>query len=202
MASVTLFTLAGYLSGSVLYSKLIARYLLRVDLATIGDGNPGMTNVARAGGTGYAALAFLLDSIKAAIPVGIAYYMLGIQDWRILPIAIAPGIGHAYPIFFQFKGGKAIAAMGGSWIGIAIFEVIVVGATLLVYWSLSVRESAWATMLMLVCTLIYLLLTNAPPIWVIFMLITIAFLAWTHRKNLSNSPGVKPWVQRVVMLWH
>jgi glycerol-3-phosphate acyltransferase PlsY len=161
-----------------------------------------MTNVARAGGAGWAAFAFLLDCCKAAVPVGLAYYIFGIQDWRVVPIALAPPIGHAYPIFFDFKGGKAIASIAGSWVGIAILEIIVVGAFLLLYWNASVRESAWVTMFMVISVIIYLLLTGAPLIWTLFALTSLGFLAWTHRHTLHNPPGVKPWVQQVAAIWH
>lgn len=203
MASLLLFTVVGYVSGSVLYAKLIARYFLHVDLATVADGNPGMTNVARAGGAGWAALAFVLDCSKAAVPVGIAHTLLGIHDWRILVIALAPAVGHAYPIFSNFRGGgKAIAAIAGSWVGIALAEVIVVGAVLLVYWNASIRESAWVTLFMVASVTVYLLLTGAPAVWVTFSLVSLGFLAWTHRHGLHNPPGVKPWVKRVAALWH
>jgi glycerol-3-phosphate acyltransferase PlsY len=202
MLSLLLLTVAGYLSGSVLYAKLIARYALKVDLATVGDGNPGMTNIARAGGAGWAALTFALDCSKAAVPVGIAYQLMGIQDWRILIIALAPPLGHVYPIFYKFKGGKAIAAISGSWIGIALAEVIIVGALLLIYWNSAIRESAWVTMFMVVSVAIYLSLTGAPPIWMTFIFISLGFLAWTHRHSLHNPPGVKPWVKQVAALWH
>ncbi len=192
----------GYLSGSVLYSKLIATHILNVDIATVGDGNPGVTNVGKAGGAKWALTAFVFDCLKAAIPVAIAYLWLGIRDWQIVPIAIAPAIGHAYPIFFGFKGGKAIAAVAGGWVGLALWEVITVGGLLLGFWYFSVKESAWATMLMVLSTGVYLLLTNAPPEWMGYWVASLIFLAWTHRRELPNPPGVQPWVHSVAQLWH
>lgn len=202
MLSVLLWVVIGYLSGSVLYSQLIATYILNVDIHTIGDGNPGTFNVGRAGGTGWAVTAFVLDVLKAAVPVGIAYWWLGINDWRIIPIAIAPAVGHAYPLFFGFRGGKAIAAVSGAWVGIAIWEMITVGGLLLAYWYFSVKESAWATIFMVLSIGVYLLLVRAPAVWFGFWVTNIIFLTWTHRHNLTNPPGVKPWVQDVATLWH
>lgn len=202
MIEMLLWVLVGYLSGSVLYSRLIATYVLKVDIYSVGDGNPGTFNVGRAGGVGWAVTAFVLDVLKAAVPVGIAHFAFGIVDWRIILIAIAPAIGHAYPIFFGFRGGKAIAAVSGAWVGIAIWQMITVGGLLLLFWYLSVKESAWATIFMVLSVGIYLLLVRAPVVWFGFWLTNIAFLSWTHRKDLVNPPGVKPWVQRVVGLWH
>ena len=106
MTTTLIWILIGYVSGSVMYSRLIAHYILDVDIYSVGDGNPGTFNVGRAGGAKWAIVAFILDTLKAAIPVAIPYLWLGIVDWRILPIAIAPAIGHAYPLFFGFRGAK------------------------------------------------------------------------------------------------
>ncbi len=202
MLSTLLFVVIGYLSGSVLYSRLIATHILRVDISTVGDGNPGTFNVGKAGGAGWATVAFLLDVLKAAIPVGIATLRFGINDWRAVPIAIAPAIGHAYPLFFGFKGGKGIAAVSGGWVGLALWWVMPIGGILLAFWYFSVNESAWATLLMTLSTGVYLLLTGAPPVWVGYLLVCLVYLTWTHRRDLANPPGVKPWVQQVAGLWH
>jgi acyl phosphate:glycerol-3-phosphate acyltransferase len=202
MISTFALILVGYLSGSVLYSKLITRYILNTDIATVGDGNPGMTNVIKAGGVRWGVTAFILDCLKAAIPVALAYLLLGIRDWRVVLVALAPAVGHAYPVWFGFNGGKAIAAIAGSWVGLALYEVITVGGLMLAFWYLSVRESAWATILMVLSIGLYLLLTDAPPEWLGYWVASLIFLTWTHRRGLSNPPGVQPWVHNVARLWH
>lgn len=197
MIDVLLWSLIGYLSGSILYSKLIATYVLKIDISQIGDGNPGTTNVAKVGGAKWAATAFFLDVLKGAVPVAIAHFALGMQDWRIIPIAIAPAVGHAYPIFFGFKGGKGIATVGGGWVGIATWEMITVGSLFLLFWYRTVRESAWVTVFMVLSTAAYIIVTGKPNYWIGFIFVNLAFLAWTHRHDLPNSPGVQPWVKNL-----
>lgn len=198
MLSLLIFVIAGYLSGSVLYSKLIAQHILKVDISTVGDGNPGMTNVAKIGGAKWAAVAFILDCSKAAVPVGIAYVIFGIQDWRIFPIGFAPALGHAYPIFNGFEGGgKAIAAVAGAWVGIAQAEMILVGAGLLTVWFFIVEESAWAAIFMVLSNFVYMAIMGKPLLWHAFMFATLIFFLWTHRHSLRNPPGLKPWITRL-----
>lgn len=202
MTTTLIWILIGYVSGSVMYSRLIAHYILDVDIYSVGDGNPGTFNVGRAGGAKWAIVAFILDVLKAAIPVAIPYLWLGIVDCRILPIAIAPAIGHAYPLFFGFRGGKGIAAIAGGWVGLAIWEIITIGGLLLAFWYFSVKESAWAVIFMGLSTGLYLVLTRVPVPWLGYWGIGMIFLLWTHREELVNPPGVQPWVERVAGLWH
>jgi len=202
LIALLLWVLIGYLSGSVLYSRLISEQVLQVDIRTVGDGNPGTANVGRVGGPRWAVVAFILDVLKAAVPVGIAYLWLGINDWRIVPIAIAPAIGHAYPLFFGFQGGKGIAAVAGGWVGLAIWEIITVGGILLGFWYFSVKESAWAVVFMSLSLGLYLLLTGVPGAWYGYYVAGFLFLLWTHRRELPNPPGIQPWVKRVAGLWH
>ena len=73
-----------------------------------------------AGSRGGFVLAMALDISKGALPVGLAYQQWGIQDWRIIPITLAPVAGHAFSPFLGGKGGKALATAFGVWIGLAI----------------------------------------------------------------------------------
>ena len=122
-AQALVWTLIGFFSGSLMFSYWIGRAALHRDIRDVGDGNPGMTNVLRSGGKGLAALAFVLDVLKAAIPVSIAYWAVGIQDVWLIPVALAPVVGHAYSPWLHFRGGKAVAASFGMWIALTIFVI-------------------------------------------------------------------------------
>lgn len=203
MTNTILLIILGYVSGSVLYSKLIAQYVLKVNIASVGDGNPGTTNVAKAGGAKWAVIAFILDCLKATIPTAIGLYIFQITNWQIVLIAIAPAVGHTYPLFTKFKGGKAIAAVSGSWIAFATWEVITIGGLLLLFWYLSVEESAWATIFMVLSVGVYLILRSAPALWLEYWVASLLWLIWTHRKNLATAyPGTNTWVKSLAALWH
>ena len=90
-------TLIGFLLGSIPFSVILGRVLLRKDIRQYGDGNPGGTNVARASGSKLlGALAIVIDMAKGALPVALAYYVFGIDGWGLTPVMLAPILGHAY----------------------------------------------------------------------------------------------------------
>ena len=89
--------LFAFLAGAFPFSLWVGRLFLGRDIRTVGDANPGATNVLRAGGKGAAALALLLDFLKGALPVGIAHFQLGFTGWWLVVIAVLPILGHNRP---------------------------------------------------------------------------------------------------------
>ena len=102
-----------YLSGSICSAILICRLLKLPDPRTEGSNNPGATNVYRIGGKFPAILVLLFDTLKGTIPVWGAYFM-GIEPLALGLIAVAACVGHIFPIFFGFKGGKGVATALGA----------------------------------------------------------------------------------------
>jgi glycerol-3-phosphate acyltransferase PlsY len=120
--SFALFVFLAFLAGSLPFSLWIGQLILGKDIRTVGDANPGATNVLRAGGKGSAALALLLDFFKGSIPVGIAHLWLHWSDWALIFVALAPVLGHAFSPVLGGRGGKAVAVTGGIWCGLTIWE--------------------------------------------------------------------------------
>lgn len=181
-------SLFGFFLGAIPFSIWIGRYIVGRDIRNYGDHNPGATNVLRAGGYAPFALALFLDISKGALPVGLAYYVLGIQNWQIVPIALAPPLGHAFSPFLKLQGGKAIATILGVWIGLTIWVIPLVGTILLVIWSLSVRPSGWAVLLTLVGILLFLLVWNPIPTFIAVLMGHSLLLIWKHREDLRHKP--------------
>ena len=102
-----------YLVGSVSSAVLISRLFRLPDPRKNGSGNPGATNVLRIGGRFPAVLVLLSDILKGTIPVYSAYFM-GIPPVALGLIAIAACLGHIYPLYFQFNGGKGVATAFGA----------------------------------------------------------------------------------------
>src|SRR5512142_62018 len=118
---------AAYLSGSVPYGLLLTRRLAGVDIRTIGSGNIGATNAARAGGRGLGLLVLALDVGKAVVPVVVARALLRgapAADAWLTAVACAAFAGHVYPVWLRFKGGKGVAT------GLGIFVVLAPWAAL------------------------------------------------------------------------
>ena len=122
------FTVAGLLSGSVMYSYLLPKIFRNVDVrAASPDGNPGGINAMRAVGIGMGLLCIALDVLKAYIPVRLSLAYLGTDGLWLVPVVSAPVVGHAFSPFLRFKGGKAISTFFGAVLALwPISKVIVI----------------------------------------------------------------------------
>jgi acyl phosphate:glycerol-3-phosphate acyltransferase len=114
-------TVAAYLLGSLSFAVLVSRVMGLNDPRTYGSKNPGATNVLRSGSKTAAILTLLLDALKGFIPVIAVRYFgpaLGLGDGTVALVALAAFLGHLYPVFFKFKGGKGVATAIGVVLGI------------------------------------------------------------------------------------
>lgn len=195
--TVVFWAILSYLIASIPFSVVIGRLFLGVDIRNYGDGNPGASNVKRAGGNSIlVALAVLLDGFKGLFPVGIPYWFWGWQGYEIVPIAIAAIAGHAFSIFLGFKGGKAVAITGGIWVGLIVFEGALVVALTLTYWYFVVNESEWAVVLMLFSLLAYVLYTRGLnlPLMLVWLgnFLLVVLKHWDGLKTLPSLRQPKP----------
>ena len=190
--SAFFFILAGFFSGSVPYSVWIGRWLLRADIRTYGDGNPGSTNVFRAGGKLSGLLAVLLDGFKAAIPIGLAAYWAHLPTPALFAAALAPVLGHMFSPFLRGKGGKGVAAVFGMWAGLTFGEVPILLGIFMGLWVFVTDSSAWAVMLSLLGVLAHLLLNHRDPFLLMVWAASSALLVWTHRAELKQAPRLRP----------
>jgi glycerol-3-phosphate acyltransferase PlsY len=139
MIETLLAVVAAYLVGSLSFAVIVSRLMGLNDPRTYGSGNPGATNVLRSGNKAAAALTLLLDAIKGWLPVwavaqwGAAW---GIENALAL-VALAAFVGHVWPVFFRFQGGKGVATAAGVLIGIQPWLGLATCATwiIVVYFS-------------------------------------------------------------------
>lgn len=198
---IYLWFLLAFLSGSLPFSVWVGRLLLGKDIRTVGDANPGATNVLRAGGKGPAALALLLDFLKGALPVGLAHFTVGYAGWPLILIAILPVLGHAFTPFLGGRGGKAVATSGGIWCGLTIWEGPTVGGILLGIGTYLFGANGWAVVMAIGGMVLYLLLTPPswngvdarPDTWVILLvgLLNLLVVGWKHRADLAQPPRLR-----------
>ena len=191
-------TLLAFLCGSVPFSLLIGFRVLKVDVRGYGDGNPGAANVIRAGGWRVGIPAVLLDSFKGAAPVGTAYFLMSIQDWRIVPIAIAPVAGHAFSPWLRFRGGKAIAVTFGVWTGLTLGEAPILLGIFLLLTYFTVAVNGWAVVLAMLGLLGGLLFSHHGLVFLGVWLGNTAILIFKHRHDLAQPPGVNPIIVRLL----
>jgi len=172
-----------YLAGSVSAAILVCHAMGLDDPRTKGSGNPGATNVLRVGGKLPAALTLLGDGLKGFLPVFVTAMMTS-HPPTIALAAIAAFIGHLYPIFFQFQGGKGVATALGALLGVSLS----VGALALLTWlavSLTFKRSSLAALVTFVLVPLYLLF-DAQHVFALAFVIIAGFLFYTHRSNISR----------------
>lgn len=188
---VILWTLAAFVAGAIPFSVWIGRQVTGEDIRAYGDHNPGATNVLRAGGFLPFSLALFLDISKGAFPVGLATIIFGIHDWQIVPIAVAPVLGHAFSPFLGWRGGKAIAVTFGVWIGLTLWTVPLLGLVLLTFWTLLLKPSGWAVLLTLIGIFIFLLLFLPEPLFLIILSLQSIILIGKHGQDLRQKPELR-----------
>ena len=196
--SVIAWALGAFLAGSVPFSVLIARYALRMDIRAVGDGNPGATNVLKAGGACWGGLAFALDYLKGALSVGFAYFLAGIEGAGIVPVALAPVAGHAFSPWLGFKGGKAVAATFGVWSGLTFWYVPTLLGLLLLVGYVALAVDDWAVMLALAGVGLHRALFYPDGALLAGWAGVTAILAWKHRADLAAPPSLNPALLRRV----
>jgi glycerol-3-phosphate acyltransferase PlsY len=184
-------TLIGFLLGSLPVSVWLGRLVLRTDIRGYGDGNPGGTNVMRAGNRGLGLLVIVLDMLKGAIPGSLAYYVFKVNGWLLVPVILAPIAGHAFSPFLGFRGGKALASTFGVWTALTVpFGPFVMGGSAFVFYKL-LNLSGWAVMAALLTLLGFLLITGVTLPMLAAWAGTVGLLAWTHRADLRQRPHLR-----------
>jgi glycerol-3-phosphate acyltransferase PlsY len=186
--------LIAYLSGSLPFSVWLGKLFLHRDVLRVGDGNPGAANVFRAGGRLVGLLVLVLDISKAAVPVGWAYFNLGLRGAAMCCVALAPVLGHVFSPFLGFKGGKAISAAFGVWIGLTLWKASLPGILGVLFGLALFTMPGWMVMAGMAGILAALLLWMPDPLLLSVWVGEVLLLAWTHRADLRRGPRLRPWV--------
>ncbi len=189
--NVVFWTLVAFISGAIPFSLLVGRFGLHTDIRQYGDGNPGASNVFRAGGKSWGILAILLDGFKGAIPVWLAIDA-GVEGWGLTAVALAPIYGHAFSPFLKFKGGKALAVTFGVWTGLTLWRAPVVMGFSFAAGLFLLTVEGWAVILGMAALLVYLLLSGAQAPLLAVWLGNLLVILWTHRADLRQRPRIRP----------
>jgi glycerol-3-phosphate acyltransferase PlsY len=185
------YTILAFFLGSLPFSVWIGRVTTGEDIRKYGDQNPGATNVLHAGSRVGFLLAMVLDISKGALVVGLAYQLWGIQDWRIIPITLAPVAGHAFSPFLRGRGGKALATAFGVWIGLTIWSLSLPVLGLLVFWRLAIRPPGWALLLTLVCLGLIIAIWFSDTVFLVVLALQSLILLYKERADLQQRPSLQ-----------
>ena len=180
--SITLI-IAGYLMGSLSSAIIVCKLMHLPDPRNEGSGNPGTTNVLRIGGKKAALITLIGDVLKGFIPVCIAS-LLPLPAMVVGLVVLAAFLGHLYPIFFRFQGGKGVAtAFGGllalSWpLGLCALATWIIMAVIFRYSSLAAITAA-------VVAPVYAWVLGGEQ-WIPAMIMMALLLLWRHRDNIER----------------
>ena len=176
--------LAAYLLGSISSAIIVCRVMGLPDPRGLGSGNPGATNVLRIGGKKPAAIALLGDMLKGLLPL-LAGHMLGVSLLVLTLTGLAAFLGHLYPVFFRFQGGKGVATLLGVLLGIHWM----LGLAAIVTWlfvAKVLKFSSLSALTMAALTPIYSWFVYHD--WPLTLILTgmSAILFWRHRSNIRK----------------
>ncbi|RKT47525.1 glycerol-3-phosphate 1-O-acyltransferase PlsY [Thiocapsa rosea] len=184
MITASLLIVAAYLLGSVSSAIIVCRLMGLPDPRTQGSNNPGATNVLRIGGKKAAAITLVGDSLKGLIPMVVGH-LLGAAPAVLAGIGLAAFIGHLFPVFFGFRGGKGVATALGVQIGL--------------FWPIGLSVAAiwlFVAKVLKISSLSALISMALAPVIVWFFwpdnaligmqLIITGLLFWRHRSNIRN----------------
>jgi glycerol-3-phosphate acyltransferase PlsY len=181
----TLLLIAGaYLLGSISSAIIVCRLMGLPDPRTEGSNNPGATNVLRIGGKKAAAVTLLGDSLKGLLPM-LAGHLLGAEPSVLAATGLAAFLGHLYPLFFGFRGGKGVATALGVQIGLYWPFGLSVAAVWLFVAKVLKISSLSALVSMALAPILLWVLWPEPVLVAAQVLISIV-LFWRHRANIRN----------------
>lgn len=182
-SSIILIILA-YLTGSVSAAIICCKLMGLPDPRTLGSNNPGATNVLRIGGKKAAIYTLLGDMLKGLIPVLIAV-MLGSDELTLALVAIAAFLGHLYPVFFGFRGGKGVATAFGVILGINWIVALAMVVTWLVI-AFGMKISSLSALITAVLAPFYIWWLDGSQIYMLMGVFISVLLIWRHRSNIKK----------------
>ena len=185
-----LLILGAYLLGSISFAVVVSKCMALPDPYTYGSKNPGATNVLRTGNKKAALFTLLGDALKGWAAVLIARMVLGAEPsglvgWVLCAVIIAVFLGHLFPLFHSFRGGKGVATACGILFGINFFLGLATLSTWLIVAFFTRYSSLAAIAAALFAPLYYIFLFGFHPV-VLALVIMCVLLIWRHRSNIQN----------------
>ena len=184
--------LVAYLIGSISFAVVVSKCMRLPDPYSYGSGNPGATNVLRTGNKRAAVLTLLGDALKGFIAVVVARQLLGsdslsstLNSWILCGVVIAVFLGHLFPLFHGFKGGKGVATACGILFGINW----ILGLATLATWLIVAKATKYSSLAALAAAVfgpIYFVFLFGLHPMALALLVVCALLIWRHRSNIRN----------------
>jgi glycerol-3-phosphate acyltransferase PlsY len=186
-------TVVAYLLGSLSFAVIVTRVMGLSDPRTYGSKNPGATNVLRSGSKAAAIVTLLLDALKGWLPVVLVRWFgkpYGLEEGTVALVGLAAFLGHLWPVFFRFQGGKGVATALGVLLGVSGWLGLITAVTWLLV-AVFFRYSSLASLVAAALAPVFYLLADGP-LWYAeqSIAVSIAVMAlllwWRHRENIQR----------------
>lgn len=189
MIAKLLLVLSGYLAGSIPFGVLLSRLVAGVDVRTVGSGNIGASNVARAAGKGTGIVVLLLDALKAVLPMLAARAILAgdadVEPWTTL-VGLAAFLGHIFPVWLGFKGGKGVATALGVFAVLAPLPTLLAVVAFAVAFAITRVPAVGSLVGTAVCTIGVFMRYGVETVTAWAALAVASLIVWRHRSNLAR----------------
>ncbi len=190
MLNHILLCIAAYCLGSIPSAIVVCRVMGLPDPRSVGSKNPGSTNVLRMGNKPAAILTLLFDVLKGVLPVLIALHLHFTPFW-VGAVMVSVCLGHTYPVFFGFQGGKGVATAAGVFLALDFF----LGFMLISAWLLMVFLFRFAALAAVVVAVLapFIVLWYLGSYWVVPVAMISLLILWRHRSNMQRLwKGIEP----------
>lgn len=178
-----------YLIGAVSFSYLMGQLLKKLDIRDHGSGNAGATNTLRVLGVGPAIIVLLLDCAKGILAVWVGYLLTGGEPLFAAAAGLAAVLGHNWPIFFGFRGGKGVATTIGVLATLVFWPALIAGITAILSIVIT-RYVSLGSLIFTIGTTILLIFTfgifNYPFVYVYFIAALTVLSIWRHSANIKR----------------
>lgn len=179
-----LLVIPAYLLGSISSAIVISRVMGMADPRSVGSGNPGATNMLRVGGKKLAAITLLGDIAKGLVAVVLAKFIT--TDPAIIgAVAVAAFLGHCYPVYFGFKGGKGVAVALGVFIGLNAWLALVLMVTWIIMFLIT-RYSSLSALVAAAAAPVYIYWLDPQLAYLISGTVIVVLMFWRHRDNIRR----------------
>ena len=199
MLNLILLIIFGYLLGSIPSGLLISQ-AKGIDIRKVGSGNIGGTNVLRALGLKWAGLTIISDVFKGVVPAYLAIHPASIFgggvnffDWQVVLVAISPILGHVFPVWLKFKGGKGVATTIGALLILLEWKILLVWPLIWLLVLVTSKTMSFTNLLMVSFLPLAFWFSSFSLTYFIFGFILAILIWWTHRENLQRiKEGAEP----------
>jgi len=181
--------IVSYLIGSIPTAYLVARMTKGIDIRSVGSGNVGATNVHRVAGRGWAIFVGVIDMLKGALAILVTGASAVTAPWLLSLAGLAAVLGHNYPVWLKFKGGKGVATTYGVMFFLYPYESFAVTLLSAAVWYAVMKVTHYvslASMISLLSFPLFFWMLGAPVSFILMSLVLAILCVYRHRSNIER----------------